>query len=125
MAADNPLYQLLYDLETRLLQPDIRHSPGELERLLAEDFREFGAGGRVYDRKAIIDALAVESETSITIIDFLLTPLAQDVALVTYRAVICDRDGQPGNYSLRSSVWKRTGDVWQMIFHQGTPTGRP
>jgi hypothetical protein len=50
MDSGQTLQQLLYQLEERLLQPEIRHSPAELAKLLADEFVEFGSGGRVYSK---------------------------------------------------------------------------
>ncbi|UCE65630.1 MAG: DUF4440 domain-containing protein [Candidatus Zixiibacteriota bacterium] len=114
--------QLLYDLENRLLQPEVRHSREELEKLLAEEFVEFGSGGRIYNIQSIIEELAKESNVRISMTDFEMVSLASNVALVTYRAVYSEGEGEPAHHSLRSSIWKLAGDTWQLIFHQGTPT---
>lgn len=114
--------QLLCNLEQRLLLPEVRHSPSELTKLLAEEFVEFGSTGRVYNLKSIIEELGKESNAQGSITDFELVSLAPDVALVTYRAVFFEGDGEPEKHSLRSSIWKLAGDTWQMVFHQGTPT---
>jgi hypothetical protein len=37
----------LYQLEQRLLQPEVRRSKDDLAILLADDFVEFGSSGRV------------------------------------------------------------------------------
>ena len=115
-AANDPLEKDLLELEVRLLQPDIRHSRESLSLLLAEEFREFGSSGRVYTRSEIIDALASETTAPFSISDFLAVPLSAGAALVTYRA------SRPGSSSLRSSVWVRRDDRWQILFHQGTKT---
>jgi len=117
--------QLLYNLENRLLQPEVRHSRAELQRLLADKFVEFGSGGRVYDKKSIIEELGKESNARGSITDFKLMLLAPDVALVTYRATFSEDAVEPAHHSLRSSIWKKVGDNWQMVFHQGTPTASP
>ena len=125
MDTDKSLQQLLYDLEKRLLQPDIRHSPGELAKLLANEFVEFASSGNVHDRQSIIDVLGQESAIRISITDFKASLLAPDMALVTYRAVFSDQEGEPEKHSLRSSIWKLADERWQMVFHQGTPTSNP
>ncbi|MDA8222944.1 MAG: hypothetical protein M0Z35_14890 [Desulfitobacterium hafniense] len=47
---ESSLYKQIYDLEDRLLQPEIRGSREEISLLLADDFVEFGvssmAGGK-------------------------------------------------------------------------------
>jgi len=125
MDSGETLSQLLYQLEERLLQPEIRHSPTELGKLLADDFVEFGSGGRVYNKQSIMEELGKESNVRISILDFKLVSLGPDVALVTYRASFSEREGEPAKHSLRSSIWMLAGDTWQIVFHQGTPTSAP
>ncbi len=119
---DVSLEKVLRDLEERLLQPEVRHSPDELDRLLADEFVEFGSSGTVYDKQSIIDSLGEESGVRITISDFKAISLAADVAFVTYRAVFHSDTSESTHHSLRSSLWKLTEGSWQVVFHQGTPT---
>ncbi|MEW6412518.1 MAG: DUF4440 domain-containing protein [Candidatus Zixiibacteriota bacterium] len=121
MADGNSLSDLLYQLETRLFQPDVRHSREQLTELIAEEFVEFGSSGCIYDRDSIIASLAEESSMRISISDFKCVALSSEVALVTYRATITEGD-QPTGDSLRSSIWKIVNGNWRMVFHQGTPT---
>lgn len=44
------VYEQIYDLEDRLLQPEIRRSREEISMLLADDFVEFGVSGRTFDK---------------------------------------------------------------------------
>jgi hypothetical protein len=122
MNSEQSLKQILLSLEERLLQPDIRKSQTELNKLLSDDFVEFGSSGQVFDKQSIIEALAHSQVIKIEISDFHLTSLAQDTALVIYRAIYCFPTGEPSKHSLRSSIWKCNNGEWQMIFHQGTPT---
>ena len=104
----------LYQLELSLLTPSVRQSAKELDRLLAPEFIEFGCSGKIYTKQTIIETLPSEQPINGTIGDFNLTPLSENVMLVRYRAVI------DGATSLRSSIWRKNGDEWQMAFHQGT-----
>jgi len=122
MNSTDSLHQTLYRLESRPHQPEVRFSPAELMRLLADNFIEFGSSGRIYDRQAIIESLALESSIQISMDDIRISVLTPDIVLVTYRAKVIEPVGGPPQYSLRSSIWKQTEGVWQMIFHQGTPT---
>jgi len=119
------LETILHDLEKRLLQPEVRHSPDELDRLLPDEFVEFGSSGIVYDKMSIIDSLGEESGIRITITNFTVTSLAADVALATYRAVFHSERSESTHHSLRSSIWKLIEGSWQVVFHQGTPTAAP
>ncbi len=112
----------LQELEQRLFQPEVRRSATELDRLLAEDFIEFGASGKIYDKRAIIDSLASEPPMRISLADFKAVMLAPEIVLVTYRALIESPPGAPPTHSLRSSIWVRQDGAWRMRFHQGTPT---
>ncbi len=115
------LQTLLLACEQRLLDPSIRRDPTAVGWLLADDFREFGSSGRVFDRTAILDLLASEPPSSqpiATISDFALTRLGAGAALVTYRAI------HPARSTLRSSLWVCREGRWQLLFHQGTLAGR-
>jgi glyoxylase I family protein len=111
----------LVDLETQLHRQDVRASAGALRHLIAEDFLEFGVSGTVWTLDAIIDALKDEAFSPREASDFRLTMLADDVALLTYRAHRGATATRPGADSLRSSIWRQRDGRWQMVFHQGTP----
>lgn len=106
-------------LEERLLRGDTRRSSTEVERLLADDFVEFGSSGKVYDRASIVQALGAELDIQVSMRDFSVILLAPGVALATYK---CDlrREGK-ARYSLRSTVWLLRDGEWKVRFHQGTP----
>ncbi len=118
--SDSALTSTLLALEERLLTPAVRGDAEALRELLALDFREIGASGHTYDRTAVIAALASPDPSTYVISDFQLLAWSEPLALVTYRIQV-QRGNALGSASLRSSVWRRTGDTWQMIFHQGTP----
>jgi hypothetical protein len=125
MNADESTAHLIARLEERLLQPEIRRSRTELQRLLAAEFVEFGSDGKAHDRDSIIEELALESEVDISITNFQATALAPNVVLAKYRAVARKSTDAPGRHSLRCSIWKLRDGEWQMVFHQGTPvTGK-
>lgn len=48
------LHAHIHYLEMQLLQPNIRQCRNELDRLLAEDFVEFGSSDRVYDKDEVV-----------------------------------------------------------------------
>lgn len=121
MDTEQSLRELLYRLEERLMQPEVRRSPAELKKLLAEEFVEFGSGGQVYSRQSIIEALSNESAVTFSITDFKAASLSPDVALVTYRALYSGGEDRPAIHSLRSSIWRQVDGEWRLVFHQGTP----
>lgn len=120
MAAEYSQEMLLYQLEERLLQPEVRKSAQDVAELLADEFIEFGSSGRIFDKQQIIENLQNEPLTQITITEFNTSVLAAGVILVTYRAVKYSADSAEPVYSLRSSIWKLIDDEWKIVFHQGT-----
>ncbi len=106
--------------------PAVRGSRAAASALIGDDFVEFGASGTVYDKTSILagleeerdEGLAIERQTS----DWAVRALGPDTALLTYR--VRRREGSEGKWeaSLRSSIWRRAGASWEMIFHQGTRT---
>lgn len=110
----------LYQLETKLLQPEVRASTQAIADLLADEFVEFGSSGRVFDKAQIIASLKDETDLKRTMTDFKIKRLAANIVLVTYH-ITRYVDGQTESAaSLRSSIWRKTADRWQMLFHQGT-----
>ena len=113
---------IIYDLETSLLKPEIRSSSIALDRLLADDFREFGSSGEIYDKKSILERLPQDSEIApveFSVSDFGVQKLADGLALATFKLdkLLSDKSHV---ISLRASLWRKSGEGWQMVFHQGT-----
>jgi hypothetical protein len=117
MTADNVATHL-QQLEEELLRPDVRRDAERIAALIADEFREFGTSGRIFDRTAIITELLNESPADLSLTSFLCQQLAPDVALVTYRSQRADAAGT--RHALRSSVWVNRDGRWQILFHQGT-----
>jgi hypothetical protein len=118
MTALPTVHAQLRHLEEQLLQPEVRDSTERLAALLAKDFVEFGSSGQVFNKKQIIAALANETPTERSLSDLEATMLAEDIALVTYRATRRSHAGAV--HTLRSSIWRRSDGQWQTVFHQGT-----
>lgn len=107
----------LVELEWALWRAETRFDREFMERVLAEDFTEFGRSGRVYARA---DTLAVTGETiEANLRDIQVQLIAADVALVTYVSEVRHEGLDLAN---RASVWVRRDGRWQLRFHQGTPT---
>lgn len=116
--SDSEVAALLQSLEEQLLEPATRTNPAAVATLLADDFREFGASGRIFTKPEILAELAAELPSTITLTDFTCTRPSLDVALVTYRST----RNHAAHTSLRSSLWILRNGRWQMLFHQGTST---
>jgi hypothetical protein len=107
-----------FELEQRLAQVGRKLSAAEGSSLIAEDFVEFGASGKVWTKSEIIAAMSRWEPIERIVEEFRVRELTDSVCLVTYKVI--GVDGQPSPFSLRSSIWRNNGDTWQIVFHQGT-----
>lgn len=116
---------LLVRLERELHDPSVRCNRSRLAVLLHPEFVEFGRSGRSYTFSQIVEHLEASAPVSPAIHaqDFKVCLLRDEVALVTYKSAHVDAEGKLERHALRSSLWLRTAGVWQVVFHQGTPTG--
>ncbi len=114
MSTQSALAATLKGLEDALLEPDMRASRERVSELLADDFLEIGASGRVFNKEQILLDLSVEdpSGAKMTIVDFQLRVLSESLAQVVYRIA--------ENNTLRSSIWRQGPTGWRILFHQGT-----
>ena len=102
--------QILLELERRLARIGRTISIAEASTLIADDFIEIGVSGTVWTKAKIVPAMTDWPPTEREIEDFSVRELSPSVCLTIYRL----------GSSLRSSVWRKNGDRWQIIFHQGT-----
>ena len=112
--------QELKRLEEDLWRSPVRFSPEKMDRLLADDFLEFGSSSRIYDKRQILETPVQEINARLPLTDFSIKALASSVVLVTYRSILLNSDGSE-RQALRSSIWTRTDTGWKLVFHQGTP----
>jgi hypothetical protein len=117
MESRSSLKEHLHQLEIKLLKPEIRTSPEELSKLLADEFFEFGSSGNVWYKK---DGIGEEGIgiVEVTLSNFEIHLLSDDIVLATYR--IFNKINL--QYTLRSSIWKLIDGNWNLFFHQGTKT---
>lgn len=108
-------------LEESLLSPEFRRSRARLDALLADDFLEYGASGRIYDKSALLAMTDKTYDGQLSLHAFSATALAPSVALVRYRSLLRRADGRE-SHALRCSIWSLTEEGWKLVFHQGTPT---
>ncbi|WP_273853558.1 DUF4440 domain-containing protein [Guptibacillus spartinae] len=104
----------LFNLEKELLTPQVRKNSVMLKEVLSADFFEFGSSGTIWSKKDVVEAGL--SLREMTLSEFAIHPLAEDVMLVTYRV----HDRTRNQHTLRSSIWRKKEHQWQLFFHQGT-----
>jgi len=117
----NKLYGTIYELETSLLNSEIRSSFKQLNNLLADDFKEFGSSGLVYTKQNILKRLPLNTDKVVyTVSDFKIKSLSENIVMSNFKVdrIINNMGKVP---SLRTSLWRKEGDAWRIFFHQGTP----
>ena len=121
------LRRRLIQLEYQLHHVE-RNNPVVLNQCLHTDFKEFTQSGRVLDKRQMVAALLAEQDADkIYAQDFQLQVLSNHSALLTYLSHQVHAQTQAQyNWALCSSIWHRNEqDVWQLLFHQGTPCAKP
>lgn len=115
-------------LELRLQLPSVRSSRKDLDRLLADEFVEFGASGKICDKRQAIQALTADPRAQVPRHPALRAVkaiwLADDVVLLTFRSTQTQAGTSERFHANRSSIWRRNNGRWQMLFHQGTRIGK-
>ncbi|MFD4690392.1 nuclear transport factor 2 family protein [Streptomyces sp. NBC_00683] len=118
MTEPSPAVAAAIEGELRLLDPTVRASADLMATLLHPGFREIGTSGRLWDRDTIIAALTADdapTPSPLTASRMQGEQLAADLVQLTF-----DTESK-GLRSHRSSLWRLTGNGWQLYFHQATP----
>lgn len=93
-------------------------TPPDFERLVAPDFWEVGASGRRYGRAFVLEVVAQRGpdaqEAQWQTSDWHVRSIGLDHYLLTYTL------RQPQRMTRRATLWQRTADGWQALYHQGT-----
>jgi len=122
------LAKQIEDLEISLMQPEVRRSAKRISELLTDDFVEFGMFGKVYSKQDFVESLpnAVEEKDEVyKPTNFKAVEIATNTILLTYKATIEFLKTKETIKTLRSSIWQKRDENWQMIFHQGTVIKAP
>jgi hypothetical protein len=117
----NKILDHIKALEEKLLHSDVRKNPEILNELLSEDFEEIGSSGKISSREQVIHWLITkEKDIQYSLNNFRIRELAPGLVLATYVANKKGILSSQSNGSIRSSIWRLSGENWKMIFHQGT-----
>ena len=113
-----PVLQALREREPIFHRPEFGRTRADFERMTATDFFEIGASGQRYSRAHVLDVLeqrvADAAERAWVTRDFHCRGLGPDTYLLTYTLEQGER------VSRRSTIWRRRGEDWLIVFHQGT-----
>ncbi len=90
----------------------------DFEKMTAPEFREVSASGRRFSREFVLNTLEQRYEHPTEDVwevgDFHCLEIAADNYLVTYTLIQGER------ITRRATIWRRTVDGWQIVYHQGT-----
>jgi hypothetical protein len=112
--------------ELRDLEPIFHRSAqgttrGQFAAMVAGDYWEVGASGTIYALDEVLDTLEQRYRdpdylpmAGLELDDFACRPAGGATWLVTYRL------RQHARLSRRLTVWRRDGDRWVALYHQGT-----
>jgi hypothetical protein len=99
-------------------RPEFGTSRADFEAMVAPEFWEIGASGTRYSKAFVLHTLeslhAKPVSGTYSVTDFACQELSQNLYLATYRL------DQAGRLSQRSTIWRYSSGVWQIVFHQGT-----
>lgn len=99
-------------------RPEFGTARSDFEEMTEADFWEVGASGRRYSREQVLDGLerrfAHPHDDPWETRDFECRALALDTYLITYTLTQDDR------VTRRSTIWRRHGERWKIVWHQGT-----
>jgi hypothetical protein len=91
----------------------------DFEKMTMEDFWETGASGHRYSRQFVLDELEKRFSIPHTDVwetsDFNCRKLSEDVYLLTYTLL-----QNKQRLTRRATIWQKTPEGWQIVYHQGT-----
>lgn len=115
MTADRDVAEVL-GLERELQTPGCRRDRARVMALLADDFIEVGASGRVWDRASTLEHLGTESGAAvIEVRDLSGRVIADGLVIARWDSA------RGGRRARRTSLWRRDPPGWRLVHHQGTP----
>jgi len=100
-------------------RPEFGTTRADFENMTDPAFCEVGASGRRYSREYVLDILEqrharpIEDEM-LKASDFHCLEIAPDNYLLTYTLLQGER------LTRRSTIWRRQGPAWKIVYHQGT-----
>jgi hypothetical protein len=99
-------------------RPEFGTTRRDFENMTVEAFWEVGASGRRYSRNYVLDTLeqrhSQRHEDIWETRDFHCLEIAPDNYLITYTLIQGER------VTRRSTIWRRCGTDWKIVYHQGT-----
>ncbi|WP_133130623.1 DUF4440 domain-containing protein [Legionella yabuuchiae] len=115
---ENELSNKIIQYEKRLISK--QESACVLQDLLDDDFMEMSQSGNI-GKQDVIAWLNRHSKSEREGFQFQAKMISEDVILLTYISRIKEVNANNVQQTFRSSIWRKLGGQWRMVFHQGTP----
>ncbi|HEY3980897.1 MAG TPA: DUF4440 domain-containing protein [Streptosporangiaceae bacterium] len=113
-------------LERELQTPECRRDRARVMALLADDFIEVGASGRVWDRARTLDLLGAESPAGAESPTAVIEVRDLTGRIIADGLVMAHWDSaRGGRRARRTSLWRRDAAGWRLVHHQGTLLPEP
>lgn len=120
------IHQVQVELQRRepiFHRPEFGTTRADFERMMADDFWEIGASGKCYTREFVLQVLEERHSTpqkeDWQTSNFRCRQLSDSIYLLTYTLT------QNNRVTQRSTIWRRAGSDWKIVFHQGTIVAEP
>ena len=101
--------------------PELGTTRRDYENMTDPEFWEVGASGRRYSREFVLETLENRQpdpdESKWLTRDFQCREIAPENYLLTYTLQ------QGARVTRRSTLWRRAGGAWRILYHQGTLVG--
>ncbi len=99
-------------------RPELGTTRADFDAMMADDFWEIGASGKIYERALVLNLLEERHRTpqkeDLQPSCFRIRELCENVYLLYYDLLQGERRTR------RTTVWQRAGEDWKIVFHQGT-----
>ncbi len=104
------------ELERELQTDACRRNPGRMRALLADDFEEIGASGRVWNRESTLEHLRSHEVDgpNIDVLDMTARMIGENLIMVRWDSDRAERRAR------RTSLWVRHPAGWRLVHHQAT-----
>jgi hypothetical protein len=121
---DDPDIQQVLVLETRMLTPAARKDRAFLDEVIADEFFEHGASGRLLTKSDVLREMPAETGLSFRLQRLISADkLAPEVVAIVY--VCAKRMNGVETLSHRFSHWRRIDGAWKLVYHRGTTLEGP
>lgn len=120
---ENRIMKELLSKEEQLFENDIRNDADRLAEIIDDHYIEFTSTGKQNRFRSggqfeLTSGVSYIDSKNVNLID-----IAEDCKMLLYVAVKVNKNVRIKSNC--SSIWKKTGSNWKIVFHQGTNCAEP